>query len=557
MINIETIKKLSTARSFQRGMEYYNSGRVLKIDVLDNKILAEVAGASIYKLVIKINSAEDITASCSCPYDFGGFCKHIVAVLISLTENYNDLNSIFKLQQIKEKEINKRIEDILINAPQEKIREFLIEECRNDYLFRENFLIFFSGSGSKMKSMDDYKEEINALYNAVSYRGLIQYGIHPDFSEVYNLAEWYSSSENFTEAITIYQAIFEVISENMDRVDDSDGFYDSEFTTALDLYIETINRAGLPIKARKYYISYLFQKYIEKNSDDMQEHYNYALKKICKHKEEFLFWDKLLKPYTPLELPDEDDWAEYYAAKQLILTRLFLLDKLNKKQEYYDLVEKFYKKDEQFCEEYVYRLFKDKRKDGAIKIAEKGVKLFKDHLTKKLRRFLNLYYKKDNPEKYKENLIFLFSSSGNWKYYEKLKRFCKKEEWQEMFPSIIKKVSRHSFDSKDMIIRLYLKEEIFDKAIEKLLCNCSLETLDSFQKDLADRFPDTYFSAYKRLIIPFANSKAGRAHYRTVIQYLGNMKKIKGFENEFSNLILNMKEKYKNRPAFLDELKFL
>ena len=79
--------------------------------------------------------------------------------------------------------------------------------------------------------------------------------------------------------------------------------------------------------------------------------------------------------------------------------------------------------------------------------------------------------------------------------------------------------------------------------------------MSSYHKDLSNRFPKEYFEAYKKLIIPFSGSRMGRAHYQEIVDYLRQMKKIKGFEKELMELASSLKEKYKNRPAFLDEMK--
>lgn len=47
----------------------------------------------------------------------------------------------------------------------------------------------------------------------------------------------------------------------------------------------------------------------------------------------------------------------------------------------------------------------------------------------------------------------------------------------------------------------------------------------------------------------------GRLHYREIVNYLIQMKRIKGFEDEFDKLVKLLKTKYAKRPAFLDELK--
>ena len=69
--------------------------------------------------------------------------------------------------------------------------------------------------------------------------------------------------------------------------------------------------------------------------------------------------------------------------------------------------------------------------------------------------------------------------------------------------------------------------------------------------------PSEYFDAYKRLIIPFVDSRTGRDHYRDVVRQLRQMKKINWFESEFKELTRFIKEKHARKPAFEDELKKL
>lgn len=124
-----------------------------------------------------------------------------------------------------------------------------------------------------------------------------------------------------------------------------------------------------------------------------------------------------------------------------------------------------------------------------------------------------------------------------------------------MFSVIIKKFSRGKLYNKDIIIRIYLKEGMFEQALEKIIKNKNLYTLGTYYKDLSTIFPKRYFEAYRKLIVPFANSNTGRTHYNEIVNYLKQMKQIKGFKEEFMELVENLKEKYKNRPAFMDEMK--
>lgn len=75
---IEQIRKLCTESSFERGIEYFRQGSVRGLEQFGNRITATVAGTSDYEVTIGIDK-EGIESSCTCPYDWGGYCKHIVA----------------------------------------------------------------------------------------------------------------------------------------------------------------------------------------------------------------------------------------------------------------------------------------------------------------------------------------------------------------------------------------------------------------------------------------------------------------------------------------------
>jgi len=549
---MKDIKKLCTKTSFVRGLEYFQMGNVTDLEQFGNKITATVEGTRDYTVTIRTDK-KTITATCTCPYDWGGYCKHIVATLIALSENYPEIK---KDKDKKEKKIKK----VLNNLSFDELKDFLISELENNPPLRNHFTIYFSGKSSKGKSLNGYKKEINLSYREISdLDRYIEYGTEVNFSYIRDLADRYTDAGNFLEAATIYQALSEVIAENMGEVDDSDGYYADEFVRAIDDFIYCINRADLDHKEKKKYIKYFFSKYIENDPDYFREYYAYALREICYLKDDLEYWKKLLNPHLPKNLPNTNQWCEYYQAKETLKMQFHILDLLDDKKEFYDLIKRHYRQCQELCLYYVSRLEKDGKSKEAVKVAEEGLDIFPAHLTSEIRRFLNKFYKKHSPEKYKQNLINLFIQNRDWNDYERLKEIGSKEEWKEKVLSIIINNLPKDRDrfSSDTIIDIYLKEEMFKEALEQVLAKKSLFTLDTYYKDLSVKFPEGYFKAYEELLIPFADIKMGRSHYRNIVNYLSRMKRIKGFEEEFSKLVNLLKTKYAKRPAFLDEMKYI
>lgn len=550
ILTLEDIRKLCTESSFERGIEYFQRGKVTNLEQFENKITAIVNGTNDYKVTIYTDK-NTISATCTCPYDWGGYCKHIVATLIALSKNYP------KIKRDKGKE-EKKIEKILNNLSLSELKDFLRAEFGDNPSLRDHFTIYFSGKGSKERSLYDYKKEINQFYREASDgHNFIKYGTEVDFSSIRDLAERFIKAKNFLEAATIYQALSEVIAENMGNVDDSDGYYGNEFVLAIEDFVYCINRAELNLKEKRKYIKYFFNKYVENDPDYFREYYTYALREICYLKDDLQYWKELLKPHLPKNLPHTNQWSEYYRAKETLEMQLHILDLLDDKEEFYKLIKKYYHQDSEFCLYYINRLEKDGKSKEAVKVAEEGLDLFPTHLTSEIRRFLNKFYKKHSPEKYKQNLINLFIQNRDWNDYEELKTICSAEEWEEkILPIIISTLLNDRF-GRNTIIELYLKEGMFEQALKQVIAQKNLYTLNIYHKYLSKKFPKIYFNAYQELIIPFADIKTGRPHYREIVRYLKQMKKIKGFEEEFNKIVSLLETKYANRPAFLDEMKYI
>jgi len=83
-----TIRNQTTAQSFSRGQAYLRDGAVLEIEQRDNLLLAEVEGSEYepYQVRVRLDAGGIVDADCTCPYDWDGYCKHIVAVLLAFVQ---------------------------------------------------------------------------------------------------------------------------------------------------------------------------------------------------------------------------------------------------------------------------------------------------------------------------------------------------------------------------------------------------------------------------------------------------------------------------------------
>lgn len=557
---IDRIRSLCTSSSFERGMEYFREGRISQLQISGNEAIATVRGTRSYRVEIDLDG--DFESSCTCPYDFGGYCKHTIATLIALSKEYDAIVS-------RSESETRRLDAALRGVDAEQLRDFLKKEFPRIKGLKEQFMIHATGElevGGE--SIDDYKEDVSALYDDASEGGYVEYGNEIDFGPFLDLAEKYMERRNFEEAAKVCRALSEVIAENMDDVDDSDGYYGDRFWEALERLSSCVNSLAGEEKAG--YIDYLFGKFLKGNQDYFQDAYDEALRLVCATREDLEHLRRLLEPHLPSSVPDEKrSWHKRYESFVFLDMQAFLLDGLanlgdeESRRGLYGLFRKYYLQNEDFCLLYAERLKKDGRLDEAIKVAKEGLRAFGEHLTTELRHFLDEHYEALPPEEYEENLATLFYQELDWMYYEKLKKVVG-TRWNATLRGMIDHFSsRHTrYDDYDYaggatLIEIYLKEKMFDAALKEVIGRRSVRTLGKYHRRLAERYPRDYFHAYKDLILPYADKSMGRDHYREVASHLKKMKEIKGFEEEFAEYLKMLRERFARRPAFLDEMKRL
>ncbi len=80
-----TIRQQATAESFRRGEKYHRQGRVISLVLRGNVLQAGVEGSQYepYRVRVTFDEGGITSAVCDCPYDWGGWCKHIAATLLA------------------------------------------------------------------------------------------------------------------------------------------------------------------------------------------------------------------------------------------------------------------------------------------------------------------------------------------------------------------------------------------------------------------------------------------------------------------------------------------
>lgn len=172
------LESISTKQSYARGMSYYLIGEVLNVVQKGDTFEAKVSGSVTYKVSITLNDKGMSASNCTCPYDWGGVCKHIVAVGLAIANNDFEKDNNYISSERFFKQLYPYISD------EQKIA-FLTEILQNDGFKRSEILKFAGIKGGRIPAsligeangnidIDDLATQIGAeIYDmASSYKDI-------------------------------------------------------------------------------------------------------------------------------------------------------------------------------------------------------------------------------------------------------------------------------------------------------------------------------------------------------------------------------------------------
>jgi uncharacterized Zn finger protein len=90
------VRGLASEKSFERGETYYRDGAILEPVRQARELRAQCEGSDYepYQVSATLTKSGIAETSCTCPYDYGGVCKHIVALLLTYVHEPQAFRSI-------------------------------------------------------------------------------------------------------------------------------------------------------------------------------------------------------------------------------------------------------------------------------------------------------------------------------------------------------------------------------------------------------------------------------------------------------------------------------
>jgi uncharacterized Zn finger protein len=542
------IRQHASSQSFDRGEEYYRHNAVNNLIERGSTIAAEVEGSNYepYQINISFDQGGVTDASCSCPYDWGGWCKHIVAVLLTCAN--------------KPEAIQKRptIEEMLTDLTLEQLKSLLKNLVANQpelvsSLDREITLLQAkSASGKQTKtsrhtSVDPkpFNQQVKHILNSVEGYNEVQ----PALNKISNLvqkAQHFTAQGDSSNAMIILEAIIDAYVKDWTILDGSSGSTGEFFSELDEALTSAILFSQFSKEERKTWKGKL-KVWRDKVEDyGMDEAFEMSHLALEQH------WDyaplvKILKGDIKTQTSPKNQSG--YFTRSLIALRLDILEKQKRYQEYLYLAQA-----EALTESYLTMLVKLGRVEEAIEKALKSLTTPKEAfaVAKALREQgkvsealsiathgLNL--KKDtatvgqlaiwtsdlaeglaNKELALKARIIAFNDTPTLEDYVKAKELAEAKEWTKLRKSLLSQMSKNdnSFSIGEKV-DIYLHEKMIDEAI------AFVEKLELYNPEPIQKVMDAAIETHSEWVIKNASERAfsiiesGRhSQYSSAIEWL-------------------------------------
>jgi len=554
-----------------RGLQYYKKGLVNEPEeIAPGEYEAIVEGTEPYTVQLIIKNKVITEHVCSCPYDMGPVCKHVVAVVFHLLQNELDLKVKSKtktsagkkdgteMETKKKKTIAEQVDEMLEKVSHSDLKIYVKEQCAKDRSFRQLFFANFAYLVIP-DSKELYAKQIQAVLKAAAGRhGYIEYSESRAVSgAVYSMverAERFVESANYQTAMYIACATIEEMGQALEYVDDSNGDFSGCADSAVEV-LDSIAENSLPEDIRNELLNYCLKSFksgIFKNYD-----WHFSMLSISTLLVKIPDEIKLLHELIDRVKPSGNDWDWAYDKARKIKLELIRNTEDEGKVNTY-LEQNIDNGD--FRKELIEEAISNKDYQKAISIAEDGIvhdDKNKPGLADDWRNYLLKVYTIINDT---ANIIklashlFIHSRRESGSYYGLLKKHVKKDEWTDYVNQLVQSItSRDRRVDYSSIAQIYIWEESWDRLFQVVKKNVSLPWLDTYSQYLSNDYSNEISDMYQNALLDYMAKNMGRDHYQTVCRYLRKMIKM-GARDKANIVIQQLKTLYPKRKALMEEL---
>ena len=541
-----------------RGQAYHQEGRVTALEQAGEKMwTAEVEGTDLYDVHFKLDSEGDFSCTCTCPYDWGPICKHVIAVLFAIEEAYPEAFSGEAIQTPQSK--SDEVRAILESMPHETLVNILVGLAEDDRAISLDIRARFGeGAPDKAVYLRMAREALRLgqdRYGFIDYWGASRayHGLDSLLSRAGTLLREGRSDR----AVPIAQAVLETTANVYENADDSMGALGDCIGTALNILREASVYIGEEPRCE------LFD-------------YCLALAPIDPYCDFGWGWDLAGIAADSIAGPEErsrcfallDAMAErrdddgtglsYPIADQDLETAALIKLSVVEREDGEEAALHFIQ-DHIHLHTFRQRLIQHHLGRGDIsEVKRLCTDWLEEHSA--ARSTYRRYYldtlievaqrEKDTPEVLRLARALLLDT-GDLKYYDLLKETLPGQEWPEALEALIADLETTS-RGWSVLPEIYAREGMWKRLLESAL-QAGESMLKRYRDMLEPRFPEQVCKTYEGIVYTMLKRTSDRGTYEHAAEYLHRMAAM-GYGERVEEIIDDLTSTHRRRRAMIEEL---
>ena len=251
-ITESALKSLSSPESYARGYKLYQSNAVFDTFRQGDLLIGKCEGSSapFYQIHVQLDEGGIQEASCTCPYDWGGYCKHIIALVLTYIHNPDTF-----IEQ-------KNIEELLGQLDKGDLVHLItkmVDQSPDLYSWLQTAIPAVSAKSQPAQQRNKRKTEVSKmaykrqiqsiLHSPQGYRMSEAYwmmgGMVDQLNHVRDTAYDFLEAEDAQGALVILTTLLTEVGRSFEQFDDSDGELGGFFSELALPLVEAILSADL------------------------------------------------------------------------------------------------------------------------------------------------------------------------------------------------------------------------------------------------------------------------------------------------------------------------
>jgi hypothetical protein len=499
----------------------------------------------VYTIKVTLKGKKAVNFSCTCPSDYYP-CKHIGYIEDAIAEK-------MAANEKQKKHGGMKVEDIIKNVPEEKLREFIATQAKYSGELRNAIFLEFAAN-MKNKKSNKYSSIIREALASVELFDEDDY--LDDCLYIDDLDSWFEKAKDcvrlkqYDEAVLICKACIEEYSQWLYNArKDASLMFASEYQSVpFDIMKEASKHAN-----KKELFDYCIAELKKKKYDrtDFFDDFHELLGNLA----------VTVDPEAFIALQDEllanimDKGSS--EAKTILQRKIDFYRRRHQPDKAWALIEEnmqipSFRKDvaEKRIKEHKFSEAKKLINDYIIEQKDK-MNWHNKNIWRKL--LLEIAQKeKDTPAIRKLAYEFI-EGSFNKEYFDIYKTTFNSAEWAEEREKLFLHYDKSKYFSASAADLLAAEEET-ERLLHYVEKYLSIERLVEYYKNFASAYPEKTLELFRKALVSYAENNTGRSYYEYILSLLRKMKGIEGGKKVASDLAADFRIRYKNRRAMMEIL---